>query len=145
MLFRLYFDVLCLSQISINFSFFCVSGCDPELFENTLQLRERRLDLEELLVEEKKSAEALEKERDTLIIKVKLCYTSLCYIIITRSFFFFYLNLLFSRLILQGKSVKTGRKAAEADLELVNREKQQKLNELDVVIPLRLHQVNTQK
>lgn len=27
-------------------------------------------------------------------------------------------------------------------MELVNREKQQKLNELDVVIPFRLHQVN---
>ncbi|XP_053196505.1 cilia- and flagella-associated protein 44 [Scomber japonicus] len=87
----------------------CPVGCDPELFENTLQLRERRLDLEELLAEEKKSAEALEKERDTLIIK--------------------------------GKSVKSGRTAAEADLELVNREKQQKLNELDVVIPFRLHQI----
>lgn len=32
-------------------------------------------------------------------------------------------------------------KAAEGDLELFNREKQQKLNELDVVVPLRLHQV----
>lgn len=50
----------------------CVSGCEPELFENTLQLRERRLDLEELLTEEKKSAEALKKESDSLAKKVKL-------------------------------------------------------------------------
>ncbi|XP_044029955.1 cilia- and flagella-associated protein 44 [Siniperca chuatsi] len=87
----------------------CPPGCDPELFENTLQLRERRLDLEELLVEEKKSAEALKKECDTLVKKEK--------------------------------SVKSSRKAAEDDLELVNREKQQKMNELDVVVPLRLNQI----
>ncbi|XP_067430871.1 cilia- and flagella-associated protein 44 [Thunnus thynnus] len=87
----------------------CPPGCDPQLFENTLQLRERRLDLEELLVEEKKSADALEKECDTLIKKEK--------------------------------TVKSSRKAAEGDLELVNREKQQKLNELDMVIPFRLHQI----
>ncbi|KAM7369353.1 hypothetical protein PAMP_013627 [Pampus punctatissimus] len=87
----------------------CPPGCDPDLFESTLQLRERRLDLEELLAEEKKSAEALEKECDILSKKKK--------------------------------SMKNSRKAAENDLELVNREKQQKLNELDVVIPFRLHQI----
>ncbi|XP_071321915.1 cilia- and flagella-associated protein 44 [Trachinotus anak] len=87
----------------------CPAGCEPELFENTLQLRERRLDLEELLVEEKKSAEVLKKECDTLVKKEK--------------------------------AVKSGRKAVENDLELVNREKQQKMNELDVVVPLRLHQI----
>ncbi|KAF5894355.1 cilia- and flagella-associated protein 44 [Clarias magur] len=36
-------------------------------------------------------------------------------------------------------------KAAEGDLELLNREKQQKLNELDVVVPLRLHQIECLK
>uniref|UniRef100_A0A8D0ARD3 Cilia- and flagella-associated protein 44 n=1 Tax=Sander lucioperca TaxID=283035 RepID=A0A8D0ARD3_SANLU len=87
----------------------CPPGCEPELFENTVQLRERRLDLEELLVEEKKSAEALKRECDTLVKKEKL--------------------------------VKSSRKAAEDDLELVNREKQQKMNELDVVVPIRLHQI----
>ncbi|XP_040915396.1 cilia- and flagella-associated protein 44 [Toxotes jaculatrix] len=87
----------------------CPPGCDPELFENTLQLRERRLDLEELLVEEKKSAEALKKECDTLVKKEKM--------------------------------VKSSWNAVEDDLELVNREKQQKMNELDVVVPLRLHQI----
>lgn len=54
----------------------CVSGCNPELFENTLQLREHRLDLEELLVEEKKCAEALKKECDNLAKKVTLCFSS---------------------------------------------------------------------
>lgn len=49
---------------------FCDSGCDPELFENTLHLRERRLDLEELLAEKKKGAEALKKMCDTVTKKV---------------------------------------------------------------------------
>lgn len=48
----------------------CDSGCDPELFENTLRLRELRLDLEELLAEKKKSAEALKKMCDTVVKKV---------------------------------------------------------------------------
>ncbi|XP_054613541.1 cilia- and flagella-associated protein 44-like [Dunckerocampus dactyliophorus] len=87
----------------------CPSGCDLELFDHVLQLRERRLDLEELLAEEKKSADQLEKECDSLVKKMK--------------------------------SVKISRKAAEDDLEQVNREKQQKMNQLDVVVPLRLHQI----
>lgn len=41
--------------------------------------------------------------------------------------------------------MKTSRKAAENDLELINREKQQKMNELEVVVPLRLHQVYSAK
>lgn len=50
----------------------CDPGCEPELFENTLQLRERRLDLEEQLAEEKKSAKLLKEECDALIKKVKI-------------------------------------------------------------------------
>ncbi|KAL0968428.1 hypothetical protein UPYG_G00266720 [Umbra pygmaea] len=87
----------------------CPSNCDSELFEKTLQLRESRLDIEELLVEVKKTAESLRKEYDFLIKKEKVIDGTL--------------------------------KEAEGDLELVNREKQQKLNELDVVVPLRLHQI----
>ncbi|XP_061733169.1 cilia- and flagella-associated protein 44-like [Nerophis ophidion] len=87
----------------------CPQDCDPKLFEHVLQLRERRLDLEERLAEEKKRAEVLERECDTLIKKLKL--------------------------------VQNSRKAAEEDLEKVNREKQQKMNQLDVVVPIRLHQM----
>ncbi|XP_077441864.1 cilia- and flagella-associated protein 44-like isoform X2 [Vanacampus margaritifer] len=87
----------------------CPSGCDPKLFDDILELRERRLDLEELLAEEKKNAEQLEKECDAFVKKMK--------------------------------SVKISLKAAEDDLEEVNREKQQKMNQLDVVVPLRLHQI----
>lgn len=44
--------------------------CDPALFENTIQLREKRLDIEEVLVEEKKIADNLRKENDSLAKKV---------------------------------------------------------------------------
>ncbi|MEQ2250934.1 hypothetical protein ILYODFUR_005963 [Ilyodon furcidens] len=87
----------------------CPKGCEPELFENSLQLRERRLDLEELLAEEKSIAKSLKKESDMLIKKDKLGRTS--------------------------------RQAVETDVELINQEKQLKMDELDVVVPLRLDQV----
>ncbi|XP_061148876.1 cilia- and flagella-associated protein 44-like isoform X1 [Syngnathus typhle] len=87
----------------------CPAGCDQKLFDDILELRERRLDLEELLAEEKKNAEHLEKDCDALVKKMK--------------------------------SIKISLKAAEDDLEQVNREKQQKMNQLDVVVPLRLHQI----
>ncbi|KAI2652935.1 Cilia- and flagella-associated protein 44 [Labeo rohita] len=87
----------------------CPPNCDPELFENTLKLREHRLDVEEQLQEEIKNVDSLKKECDTLTKKEKI--------------------------------VQNNRKAAEGDLELINREKQQKLNEVDVVVPLRLHQI----
>lgn len=38
--------------------------------------------------------------------------------------------------------MKHNRKAAEESLDSVYREKQQKMNELDVVVPLRLSQVS---
>lgn len=37
--------------------------------------------------------------------------------------------------------MKSSRAALEDDLDLINREKLQKISELDVVVPLRLHQV----
>src|SRR4029434_11225437 len=42
--------------------------------------------------------------------------------------------------VLQAKIVRSTRKAAEGDLELFNRVKQQKLNELGVVVSLRLRE-----
>lgn len=50
----------------------CFSGCEPELFDSTLQLREHCLDLKELLVEEIKIAEALKRKNEALIKKVKM-------------------------------------------------------------------------
>eukprot|EP00069_Balaena_mysticetus_P015817 bmy_09364T0 len=79
------------------------------LFELALQLREKRLDIEEALVEEKKMIDNLRKEYDTLSKKVKIVATNL--------------------------------NMAEEALEAYQREKQQRLNELLVVIPLKLHQI----
>ncbi|XP_048458506.1 cilia- and flagella-associated protein 44-like, partial [Rhincodon typus] len=87
----------------------CPETCDPALFENTLQLREKRLDIEESLAEEKKTVELVKKEYDMIAKKVK---------------------------IIEGTV-----KSAKKDLEVLQREKQQKLNELYVVVPLKLHQV----
>ncbi|XP_078415672.1 cilia- and flagella-associated protein 44 [Cetorhinus maximus] len=87
----------------------CPETCDPALFENTLLLREKRLDIEEALAEEKKSVELLKKEYDMIAKKVKLIEGTV--------------------------------KSAKKDLEALQREKQQKLNELYVVVPLKLHQV----
>ncbi|XP_075448975.1 cilia- and flagella-associated protein 44 isoform X2 [Ascaphus truei] len=87
----------------------CPDNCDPALFDNILQLRERRLDIEEALTEEKKIVDNLKKEYDGVAKKVKV--------------------------------VEVNLKKAEAELEAFQREKQQKLNELHVVVPLKLHQV----
>ncbi|XP_040606721.1 cilia- and flagella-associated protein 44 isoform X2 [Mesocricetus auratus] len=87
----------------------CPTNCDASLFELALQLRERRLDIEEALVEEKKIVDNLKKEYDTLSKKVKVVAANL--------------------------------NAAEEALEAYQREKQQRLNELLVVIPLKLHQI----
>ncbi|KAK2091945.1 Cilia- and flagella-associated protein 44 [Saguinus oedipus] len=87
----------------------CPSNCDVTLFELALQLREKRLDIEEALVEEKKLVDNLKKEYETLSKKVKIVAANLS--------------------------------AAEEALEAYQREKQQQLNELPVVIPLKLHQI----
>ncbi|KAL1788714.1 cilia-and flagella-associated protein 44 isoform X1 [Sigmodon hispidus] len=87
----------------------CPNNCDANLFELALQLREKRLDIEEALVEEKKVVDNLKKEYDTYSKKVKVVATNL--------------------------------NAAEEALEAYQREKQQRLNELLVVIPLKLHQI----
>ncbi|XP_069491898.1 cilia- and flagella-associated protein 44 isoform X2 [Ambystoma mexicanum] len=87
----------------------CPDNCDPALFENTLQLREKRLDIEEALVEERKTVDIIKKDYDALAKKTK--------------------------------GVDASLKFAETELEAFQREKQRKVNELLVVVPLRLHQV----
>ncbi|XP_077198104.1 cilia- and flagella-associated protein 44 isoform X2 [Paroedura picta] len=87
----------------------CPKNCDEALFENTLQLREKRLDIEEALVEEKKILENVKKEYEALAKKVKVVAAQL--------------------------------DAADWELEAYQREKQRRLNELHVVVPLKLHQV----
>lgn len=69
----------------LAFILILLADCDVALFELTLQLREKRLDIEEALVEEKKVVDNLKKEYDTLSKKVwrsvylfilSKCYTS---------------------------------------------------------------------
>jgi len=44
----------------------CPSGCDPNLYDNTCVLREKRLDAEEQLVEERATKDAMVKDLDAL-------------------------------------------------------------------------------
>ncbi|XP_052805423.1 cilia- and flagella-associated protein 44-like isoform X2 [Mya arenaria] len=87
----------------------CPSGCDQTLYEATCQLREKRLDIEEALIEEKKTNDTLKKELDGYGKKSKV--------------------------------IDNGLKTAQQDLEAFQLEKQQKLNDLDVVVSLKLHQI----
>ena len=47
------------------------------LYDNTCQLREKRLDIEEALTEEKKNSEALRKENEALAKKAKVIDSAL--------------------------------------------------------------------
>ena len=50
----------------------CPPGCDPALYEKVCELREKRLEQEELYAEFQKSVEGLKKENDALIRKEKV-------------------------------------------------------------------------
>ncbi|NWR54111.1 CFA44 protein, partial [Bucorvus abyssinicus] len=87
----------------------CPKNCNEALFRNTIQLRQKRLDIETALTEEKKIAANLRKKYNALAKKAK--------------------------------AVKTSLDNADRELETFQWEKQQRLNELYVVVPLKLHQV----
>ncbi|NXL46462.1 CFA44 protein, partial [Podilymbus podiceps] len=87
----------------------CPKNCNEALFQNTIQLRQKRLDIEKALSEERKVAADLRKKYNALARKAKV--------------------------------VEAGLDAAETELETFQWEKQQRLNELFVVVPLKLHQV----
>ncbi|NXI56381.1 CFA44 protein, partial [Chloroceryle aenea] len=87
----------------------CPENCSEALFQNTIQLREKRLDIEKALTEEKKVAANLRKKYNALARKANVVETSL--------------------------------ETANKELETFQWEKQQRLNELYVVVPLKLHQV----
>ncbi|KFP99822.1 hypothetical protein N329_03247, partial [Haliaeetus albicilla] len=87
----------------------CPKNCNEALFQNTIQLRQKRLDIEKALTEEKKAAANLRKKYNALAKKAKVVETSL--------------------------------DTADRELKTFQWEKQQRLNELYVVVPLKLHQV----
>ncbi|KAJ3417018.1 Cilia- and flagella-associated protein 44 [Chytridiales sp. JEL 0842] len=84
----------------------CPPDCDSALFAKIIELREIKLDQEDLLSEIQK---AIEAKHDGLIKKEKVIDAAL--------------------------------RTTEAEIQDFQTQKQQKLNELDVVVPLRLHQV----
>ncbi|KAJ3195546.1 Cilia- and flagella-associated protein 44 [Irineochytrium annulatum] len=87
----------------------CPPDCDLGIFTKVQELREKKLDQEDVLLEIQKAIEALKKENDGLIKKEKIIDVAL--------------------------------KNTEAEIQDFQTQKQQKLNELDVVVPLRLHQI----
>jgi hypothetical protein len=87
----------------------CPAGCDQDLFSKACELRERRLDLEELVLEEKKGLDAQRKELEGMKKK--------------------------------SKSMESQVKNALSDLQAFQLKKQQRLNELDQVAVLSLHQL----
>jgi len=96
-----------------QFAFFddsiCPEGCDQSLYDLTLELREKRLNMEESLQEERRTSEQLKKEQQAVMKKMKLIEVHL-------------------------------KQAVDAH-NAFQLEKQRKLNELDVVVPLHLHQI----
>ncbi|NXC47886.1 CFA44 protein, partial [Penelope pileata] len=87
----------------------CPKNCDKALFQNTIQLREKWLDIQEALAKEKKVAANLRKE--------------------------------YNAIFKEAKAVEDNLNKAEKELDIFQWKKQQKLNDLYVVVPLKLHQV----
>ncbi|NXU55639.1 CFA44 protein, partial [Turnix velox] len=87
----------------------CPKNCNEALFQNTIQLQQKWLDIEKALTGEKKIASNLRKKYNALAKKAKIVETSLS--------------------------------TAEREMETFQWEKQQKINELYVVVPLKLNQV----
>ena len=56
---------------------FCPPGCDPALYEQVCELREKRLDQEDVLAELQKTVEALKKDHEALVKKERIIDTAL--------------------------------------------------------------------
>ncbi|VDP21977.1 unnamed protein product [Schistosoma margrebowiei] len=87
----------------------CPPGCPMEDFERTCLIREKRLDVEEEMTEEKKTLDILRKDLDIFTKKQRVVETTL--------------------------------KQAQNELEAFQLEKQRKLNELEIIVILRLDQI----
>ncbi|XP_065532760.1 cilia- and flagella-associated protein 44 isoform X1 [Lathamus discolor] len=87
----------------------CPENCNESLFQNTIQLRQKWLEIEEALAKEKKVAANLRKKYNALARKAKELETSL--------------------------------DIADRELDTFQWEKQQRMNDLYVAVPLKLHQV----
>lgn len=87
----------------------CPVGCDTNLFNLACEQREKRLDLEEAIAEEKRGLDTQRKELESMRKKLK--------------------------------SMDSQEKSALSDLQAFQLKKQQRLNELDQVAVLSLHQL----
>ncbi|KAL6756288.1 hypothetical protein V8C86DRAFT_2652820 [Haematococcus lacustris] len=87
----------------------CPAGCDHGLYERVCELREKRLDEEELVADFTKTIDVLRKEKEGLAKKQKL--------------------------------VEQGLALVNQDITEFQKEKQGALNQIDVVVNLRMHQV----
>ncbi|KAI9145545.1 hypothetical protein BKA69DRAFT_442216 [Paraphysoderma sedebokerense] len=87
----------------------CPPGCDEKIYQRVIELRDLRLDHEFDLSEIQSSIEAMRKENDALMKRVKLVDSAL--------------------------------KQTESEIQEFQTQKQQKLNEINATIPMRLHQI----
>ena len=87
----------------------CPAGCDHTLFDKACELREKRLDMEDAIAEEKKALDSQKKELEGLKKKAK--------------------------------TMDVHVKTALNELQAFQLKKQQRLNELDQVAVLNLHQI----
>ncbi|XP_018652485.1 putative protein C10orf118 (CTCL tumor antigen HD-CL-01/L14-2) [Schistosoma mansoni] len=87
----------------------CPPGCPMEDFERTCLIREKRLDVEEEMTEEKKTLDILRKDLEIFTKKQRIVETTL--------------------------------KQAQNELEAFQLEKQRKLNELEIIVIIRLDQI----
>ena len=87
----------------------CPPGCDQSLYEKVCDLREKRLDQEEIDVELKKQLETFNKEKESLKKKQNL--------------------------------INQAVKAINAEIISFQKEKQAKLNEIVLVVTLKMHQI----
>lgn len=55
----------------------CPPGCDQNLYNSTTQLREKRLDIEEVLTEEKKLRDQMVKDAENMTKKTKVIMAAL--------------------------------------------------------------------
>nr|A8J1V4.1 RecName: Full=Cilia- and flagella-associated protein 44 [Chlamydomonas reinhardtii] len=87
----------------------CPPGCDQSVYERVCDLREKRLDEEDMIAEFTKTIEVLRKEKEALAKKQRL--------------------------------VEQGLAAVNADMAEFQKEKQGRLNQVEVIVALRMHQI----
>mmetsp|Transcript_31350 Transcript_31350/g.43492 ORF Transcript_31350/g.43492 Transcript_31350/m.43492 type:complete len:486 (+) Transcript_31350:207-1664(+) len=87
----------------------CPPGCDQSLYEKVCDLREKRLDQEDVINEFQKSMDTFKKEKDT-----------------------------FSK---KQKTIEGALKKIDEEIAEFQKDKQNKLNAIDVVITLKMHQM----